>query len=736
YGQEVKTNKAKIEVYNAGHVPGSAIYIINIDGKRILYTSDFNTQDSRLLKGANVKDFKNIDVLIIESTYASKEHPDRAQTEKELYRMVSETVENGGIALIPAFAVGRSAEVLMALNAFKPKFKIYMDGMARAATEIYLKYPELLRNKKDFNSALNKVDMITNNEQRREVMKEPCAIITTGGCCVHPDTYIQTATGEITKAIDTNTSFISLDMKNFTQQSAISTKKWKKISPEMLYLVRTRTNNIKMTGDHELFALDDQLNIISKKCSDLKKDDYFLNAKKIEFVGKSQPLDNKIINSKIAKKIRLPNKTTPDFCQFLGYLIGDGNLHQKKKIRLTDKDIQLLKFYKHLGENIFGLAGKIKIGSRKRLTFYSVMLYRFLEKMDIHKGRNRIIPEFIHKCPENELASFLRGLFDAEGTVGADNNRSIALSSHSKNIINITHMLLLRFGILSSVNITHKRIKNKVFEGYILSIQNPDSIRKYKKYINFSSRKKKDKLEKLSNIIKDGWNHFDIVPVKKYALYNELKKYYKKIPKSRMFHIHKSCDEYITKSQLIKFIKFFDRKNKELDKFINKLKILTNNNIFWNKILEKTEFQSDTEFVYDFTIPGYSNYIANGLLTHNCDGGPAIQYIRNLWSNNKNSLTFVGFQIPKTAGRYLLDTGRFVNEETDLKLKMQVNSLDFSAHADRNDLFKFINKIQPEKVVCMHGDNCQRFAQELRSRGFNAIAPKNGETVDTNRWKE
>jgi predicted metal-dependent RNase len=45
-------------------------------------------------------------------------------------------------------------------------------------------------------------------------------------------------------------------------------------------------------------------------------------------------------------------------------------------------------------------------------------------------------------------------------------------------------------------------------------------------------------------------------------------------------------------------------------------------------------------------------------------------------------------------------------------------------------LFDFVNKIRPEKVICIHGDNCERFATELRGRGFDAIAPKNGDIID------
>jgi len=111
------------------------------------------------------------------------------------------------------------------------------------------------------------------------------------------------------------------------------------------------------------------------------------------------------------------------------------------------------------------------------------------------------------------------------------------------------------------------------------------------------------------------------------------------------------------------------------------------------------------------------------------EGGPVIQYMKYLYNNEQSSIIFTGFLIPKTAGRYLLDTGRFVNEELDFKVKMNILNLDFSAHVGRSDLFDFVNKISPKKVICMHGDNCERFAKELKSRGFDAIAPKIGDVI-------
>ena len=112
------------------------------------------------------------------------------------------------------------------------------------------------------------------------------------------------------------------------------------------------------------------------------------------------------------------------------------------------------------------------------------------------------------------------------------------------------------------------------------------------------------------------------------------------------------------------------------------------------------------------------------------EGGPSVRYVKSLYSNPESSIIFTGFLIPRTAGRYLVDTGRFVNEGFDLKIKMGIYRLDFSAHTGRSDLFEFVKKVNPEKTVCIHGDNCERFATELRGRGFDAVAPNIGDVIN------
>ncbi len=180
YGQEFKTKAAKVDVFDAGHIPGSCSFLVKLQGKKILYTGDFNTNNTRLLRGAKIN-VKNVDVLITESTYASKEHDDRKETEKKLLEIIDGTLANDGVVLIPSFAIGRSAEILLTLDSFKTKFPIYLDGMAISATQIALKHPEFLRDHKKLKRALTRVRLLHDNDQRKKAAKEPGVIVTTSG---------------------------------------------------------------------------------------------------------------------------------------------------------------------------------------------------------------------------------------------------------------------------------------------------------------------------------------------------------------------------------------------------------------------------------------------------------------------------------------------------------------------------------------------------------------------------
>ncbi len=181
FGQTLDTRSASVSFYDAGHVPGSFYNVVDTGKVRILYTSDFKMENTRLLHGADFRKVKNVNALIIESTYAGREHSNRQQTESKLIQTVKDAIHNDGIALVPVFAIGRAAEILMVIHSSKPNYPIYLDGMAREATEIALRYPELLRDPKALQAAVDHAIPLYTDEERTAALKGPCAIITTGG---------------------------------------------------------------------------------------------------------------------------------------------------------------------------------------------------------------------------------------------------------------------------------------------------------------------------------------------------------------------------------------------------------------------------------------------------------------------------------------------------------------------------------------------------------------------------
>lgn len=181
YREPFKIGNVKVTAFDAGHIPGSAMYLVEANGKRILYACDFNLSDTRLIRGADLE-LPNIDVLITESTYAQREHPPREREERKFIETIEETLANNGIALISSFAIARAQEILLILDEYEVKEDIYMDGMAKKATRIINDYPQLQREYNQVEKALQRLGVkLVTHRLRRKILKKPCIVLTTSG---------------------------------------------------------------------------------------------------------------------------------------------------------------------------------------------------------------------------------------------------------------------------------------------------------------------------------------------------------------------------------------------------------------------------------------------------------------------------------------------------------------------------------------------------------------------------
>ncbi len=179
YQKRINIGKTDITLVDAGHITGSAMVKIDYQNKTTLYTGDYNTIDSGLHKGTTFKE--KIDYLITESTYSDRNHPDRVKEEKRFIELIKKTLDNGGNALVPAFAVDRSQEMITIIRKYLKDVDIYLDGMSIDATEIMLKFPNYISNYNALTKALKNVNLVTSYRQRKNAIAKPSVIVTTSG---------------------------------------------------------------------------------------------------------------------------------------------------------------------------------------------------------------------------------------------------------------------------------------------------------------------------------------------------------------------------------------------------------------------------------------------------------------------------------------------------------------------------------------------------------------------------
>jgi len=189
----------KVKFTSTGHMLGSGVANLQITEngviRNIAYTGDIGRPADPIL--APPESFPQADILITESTYGDRLHKDVASAEEEILEIVTDTcINKGGKLIIPAFSVGRTQEIVYALNNFYnqgrlPKVDIFVDSpLAVNATTVFRMHPECFN--KSFASVLESdsdpfgfgnLFYITRQEDSKKLNdhKKPCVIISASG---------------------------------------------------------------------------------------------------------------------------------------------------------------------------------------------------------------------------------------------------------------------------------------------------------------------------------------------------------------------------------------------------------------------------------------------------------------------------------------------------------------------------------------------------------------------------
>ncbi len=191
FRQPVKLGESlQVTYHPAGHIAGAAMLVFESDEGTLVMSGDVSLNDQRAVVSASLPNIK-ADALVLESTYGGKLHANRDAEEKRLIEALKAVTDGGGKALIPAFALGRSQEIIQIILAYRDVFDapVYVDGMVRSVCTGYTTFADLLpRNtvKAAGDDALffrKKVRPVTSAAMRAEILNatEPCVIVASSG---------------------------------------------------------------------------------------------------------------------------------------------------------------------------------------------------------------------------------------------------------------------------------------------------------------------------------------------------------------------------------------------------------------------------------------------------------------------------------------------------------------------------------------------------------------------------
>ncbi len=196
-----------LTLIDAGHMLGSSSVILDIEDReakqdmRLVFSGDIGRPGIPIIRDpVPVRD--GADVVIMESTYGNRLHPPEPETEKSLEHIINETYRRGGLVIIPAFAVGRTQQIVYELHKLYkkrdiPRIPVYVDSpLATNVTNVFRLHPEaydadirqfLLANNGENPFGFDMLQYTRSVEQSKELnfLREPAVIISASGMMEH-----------------------------------------------------------------------------------------------------------------------------------------------------------------------------------------------------------------------------------------------------------------------------------------------------------------------------------------------------------------------------------------------------------------------------------------------------------------------------------------------------------------------------------------------------------------------
>ena len=298
-----------------------------------------------------------------------------------------------------------------------------------------------------------------------------------------------------------------------------------------------------------------------------------------------------------------------------GVIAGDGHMSSSKddkwgvNITFTNNDIELIKLYKGIIENKFGL--KTQQYFHKEKKYYTVqcsskILSEILEFFGVTRG-NKIktldLSNGLLSLNEEIIAAYLRGIFDAEGSVSKEKGMVTAIL-YNKKVIEKIFYALLRQGIHANIN--------KQYEENRITITGRSNIYKFCQKVGFSASRKSNLLIELLQKEKTNAKTDTMQGISKSVVQylRELEKPLTCLPSASYSALY---NQNMSRNSLMQVLQTVGVKG-EKGKLLNSL---AEAQVSWLEVTETAFEKNEEEVVYDLEIEKYHNFVAGGIICHN-----------------------------------------------------------------------------------------------------------------------
>ena len=304
----------------------------------------------------------------------------------------------------------------------------------------------------------------------------------------------------------------------------------------------------------------------------------------------------------------------PELFRFLALIIGDGHL-TRTYVELSNSNVSLLNEFLTLGNDLFGVNGKIKHPKNRvsKAIINSSVLCTFLNKIFQipygNKAKIVAVPDMLFEQNEKCVAEFLSGIIDCEGYVSKN---SIELTSVSEKLSQGIGTLLLRLGVLSSV------IKRP--NHFRINIHGYNNINKLNSEISLKEENKKSKLDTLlKRTLAHKTVNLDVFPnLSNFVHSLRINDGLTQCQFAQNIGVSRRLVGMWENGFRNPSIESIAKLNKSVDN--TGIKLLSNSDIFWDQVIDVEILKNHEEkYVYDLTVDDVHNFLAGEipLIVHN-----------------------------------------------------------------------------------------------------------------------